>query len=1279
MIKSTLIYVFVLLISNLCLGRNIQSIKSGKWKDLKTWKNGVTPSLSDSVIINQGDTVFINSSSARCFYINNKGVIFFKSSTNAFNCSKVSFDGGEVTGNSLGLLHTETIFFGGNSILGKCHLEVSKATIIKDSLLITSSSGIKQLGSVTNNGTIINIASEDINLNGNFKNKGIIKFNNGSFIFSGPAVVSGSLSLMKLKLVDSLIIKDTITVTEEIVGKGKLINKGVVQLGMTDSKFKIDSINLGFPNNELHLIRKGRQTIPRISNNKAEKIVFRGEGVFNMSQYLKVGTIEIRNNSSLEISSKTDVSSIICLDSSKLLTSNDFYLTNINDLIFEENSTLQIKNNQKLKKSIQIGNLIIDNSIILTLNNHEDTLRISGDFSGYGILNGNPVIEYNGKSRQFIKKRNYSKLIYNNSSINSSTFYGNNSIENLEIKKGKLKVGDLKVYKCQIDSLGQLIIGGNAPVFIDTTQISGSLIINSNEAHPKFNFLAIRSNGIFNNNSSSDIIISNGVSNDGLFSGCLGTACDYIFLNDSAFFSGKDTVFIPRIEAKKVYNKGIVFVRKKINIDSLFNLPKGILVLATDTQNTSGIMDFTARGNKLVFNKKGNQKTPISLSHVHHLVFQNSGNKSISSHLSIDGDLEIKEHAFLKTDSFQITGKSSGSISIDSLSSLSLGHNYSAKPIEFPLNFSRIFCHDSSLVIYGSQENQTIDSKPHYGNLTIDDGAIDSCKKNISGDSLIVKGNLILSESSVTLAVKNKTVDLDGNWNGPGNIDLTTGTFHIGGDGNSDGKINEGKSEFVYDGSGPQKIKIGNYYNLTIDKTGRAYTKANKGSLLVKNKAWIKNGNLDFNSERCHILNLNIDDSVSFSSKYQEKHFKNILVNPTGVFLLDYEEEIYISGNIECHGSFVCKRGKTFFTDSVKTQKINGFGEIKMGKIVLCKKSTYLEIYSDLTLTDTLLLEHGKIELNSEMKLESLGYIQGETSKYPITGFGKIYGNTLIKKGVYENIKGLGITLITKSPMGETLIERTFKTPYFENNKGINRAYTIKPSLISNLDVTMCFNYWDSELNGNIEDELTLLKSSDFGNTWKKKGGIVNTTINSITLKGITSFSKWTAGTPALNVLAVELLSFEALRQNDGSIFIDWEVLTELKTKAYQINYSFDGIEYDSLTRCNATNSMNYNFTWYDAPNQTIFFELVEIEIDSNTSSLDTTLVYPLIGREPEVWISKNKIHTKFFPTGTINVFNIRGKLISHNSFDISKLPFGVYYIELLNEIGRWTFEFTKY
>ncbi len=1279
MLKTNLIYVFVLLISNLSLGRNIVSIQSGNWKDPNTWENGVNPTLSDSVIISQGDTVFINSSTAQSFYLKNKGVIFFKSSTNLLKCSKISFEDGEITGNSIGMLHTEDICFLGKSILGKCNLQVSKTTIIKDSLLIISSSGIKQLGSVANTGTIINIASEDINLTGNFENNGRIQFNKGKLIFSDSAIIFGSLSVSAIKLMNSLIIMDTLTVTEEILGKGNLINKGIVQLGMTDSKFNIDSINLDSPGNELHFIRKGKQTVPKISNNKARKIVFKGEGTFTLSNYVKIDTIELRDNSSLEISSKIDLSSIVCRDGTKLLTSSDFYLKNINHLIFEKNSTIQIQNNQQIENSIQTGNLIIEKGSFLTLNSDNDTLRLGGDFSGQGILNGNPVIEYNGKFRQLIKKRRYNKLIYNNSSLDSSTFYGNNSIENLEIKKGKLKIGDLKINKCRIDSLGQLIIGGNTPFFMDTTRISGSLIINSNEAKPKFNFLMITSNGTFNNNSSSDITISKGVFNDGNFSGCLGTACDYFFLSEKVFFSGIDTVFISRIQAKKIYNNGIISVKRKISVDSLFNLSKGTLLLALDSQNTSGIMDFTAKGNKLVFNKKGNQKTPVSLTKTHHLTFQNNGNKSISSNLSITGNLKIEERAFLKTDSFQIMGTSNGRISIDSLSSLSLGHNYSTKPIEFPLNFSRVFCHDSSLVVYESKGNQKIDSKPHYGNLTIDDGAIDSCEKYILGDSLIIKGDLMLSESSLTLVVKNKIVDLNGNWNGPGNIDLTTGIFQIGGDGNSNGEVNEGKSEFIYNGKSAQKLKIGNYYNLTIDKIGRAYSKANDGSLLVKNVAWIKNGNLDFNSERCDILNLNIDDSVTFSSKYQEKNFKNIFVNTTGIFLLDYDEDIYISGNINCQGSFISERGKIFFSDTLKAQKINGFGDIKMGQIILYKNSSYLEIYSDMTLTDTLFLEGGKIELNSKMRLESLGYIKGETSKNPITGNGKIYGNTLIKKGIYKNIKGLGITLVTSSPIGETLIEREFKASYLENGKGINRVYTIEPTLISDQDVTMIFNYWDSELNDNVEDELTLFKSSDFGNAWKEEVGSLNTFNNSITIKGISSFSKWTAGNPDLNTLAVDLISFEALRKNDASIFINWEVLTEIKTKAYQINYSLDGVHYDSLTTFNALNKINYDFTWNNAPNKTIFFELTEIEIDNTLNSIDTTFVYPLIGREPEVWISKNKIHTKFFPTGTINVFDIRGKLISHNSFDISNIPYGVYYIELLNEIDRWNFEFIKY
>ena len=70
--KKTLIYVFVLLISKLCSGSIIQSIKTGNWRDSSTWKNNILPSSTDSIIISFGDTIFINASNAEAKYIKNE-------------------------------------------------------------------------------------------------------------------------------------------------------------------------------------------------------------------------------------------------------------------------------------------------------------------------------------------------------------------------------------------------------------------------------------------------------------------------------------------------------------------------------------------------------------------------------------------------------------------------------------------------------------------------------------------------------------------------------------------------------------------------------------------------------------------------------------------------------------------------------------------------------------------------------------------------------------------------------------------------------------------------------------------------------------------------------------------------------------------------------------------------------------------------------------------------------------------------------------------------------
>ena len=135
-------------------------------------------------------------------------------------------------------------------------------------------------------------------------------------------------------------------------------------------------------------------------------------------------------------------------------------------------------------------------------------------------------------------------------------------------------------------------------------------------------------------------------------------------------------------------------------------------------------------------------------------------------------------------------------------------------------------------------------------------------------------------------------------------------------------------------------------------------------------------------------------------------------------------------------------------------------------------------------------------------------------------------------------------------------------------------------------------------------------------------------------------------------------------------------MLTEVGTKTYQINYSLDGINFDSLTVCKATNSLYYEFIWADAPDETIYLELVEIDINNTVNSIDTIAVNPVIGKKPKAWVYANKIQTKYFPNGTLNVYDIRGRLIMQNKHDVSNLPKGTYYIELINEISRWTFEF---
>lgn len=1247
MFKLFCLIFLTFLLSETSIARIIESKKSGNWTAFSTWKNNQSPLEIDTVKINVGDTIFINSSNAVCSVLINEGVLFFNSSSNNLNVSRAHFKNGLISGRSLGTMSIDTITIQGNSIIDKCHLS-AKQIIIEDTLTFTNKSGLKTFGQFINLGSVFNPSSEHIELTGPLVNRGTFLFFNGKISFRKKTEIRGRLNVYAMEIKDELLNHDTLTISASITGNGILKNHGLLTLGMTNSKFGIDSLDLTYPKNTLILNRTGNQSIPPLIKHKAYDIQLYGNGNYTIHEPITIHSLKGYGTSQLTIQ-KTIL---------------------VNDVYFEDSTTCIVNTNLSLNNHSQFGHLFIGSGYHISMLQH-DSLFVSGHFSG--DLRGNPTVVYNGAIQQSINPINYNHLVYLNSGKDASKFHTHHMINHLDVISGQLKLGDAVVNQCTIGLSGEIQIGGHSPLFKDTVHINGKLIIRSHLADPTFNQLTIYESGAFINQSTADISINAGILNNGIFKGCVGTACDFHFSNDSFTLEGKDTIYIPRVKGKNLKNKGILSISKELRVDTLTNDKNGILLIQADTQNITGYWDLSAKNNTVIFNKKGNQNIPFCVQEAENLVFQNSGNKILTRNIQVNENLHIYPSAHLQCDSFQIMGSPAGTFTIDSLSRLTLGHNYSEKNIIFPSFFSTLILHDSSTVIYASKRNQTISSSPHYGNLILDDGAVDSCRKEISGDSLIINGRLNLAESSLQLIIDDKTVDVNGDWDGPGQLVLTSGHFLLAGDGNSTGKVREGTSLFVYDGTRKQRIKIMKYFNLIIDKNGIAHTKANIGELIVTHEAKVKKGTLEFSSEQSRINHLIIEDSVTFKSKYQDKYFCHITIAPTGTFLLNYDEEIYIEGNIRCNGNLIAKKGLIHFTDTLNAQSIHGDGIIQFHKTTIQKNEDTLRINCKSVLNDTLFLLSGTLEVNNIIELKHVGYISNETALSPLIGTGKIRLFKTIIGGSYSNIGGLGLSIQSKTPMGNTRIEREFKAYNLMGKEGINRVYNIEPEINYDLDVTLEFHFWESELNENNLSELIMYKSTDKGENWFSVGGSLNDNNQSFQCSGIRQFSKWTLGSNQITPLAVELVAFKGKRLDDN-IQLDWEIYTEIQTKAYQINYSTDGILFDSLTTVEAEGKDHYSFLWPSAPNKLMYFELIEIEHPSIRHHLDTILVMDVY-REPKAWFAGDQIRVTDFPVGTLNVYDLNGQLVLHNNTNAAHLKRGIYFIELLNEIGEWVYE----
>jgi hypothetical protein len=159
-----------------------------------------------------------------------------------------------------------------------------------------------------------------------------------------------------------------------------------------------------------------------------------------------------------------------------------------------------------------------------------------------------------------------------------------------------------------------------------------------------------------------------------------------------------------------------------------------------------------------------------------------------------------------------------------------------------------------------------------------------------------------------------------------------------------------------------------------------------------------------------------------------------------------------------------------------------------------------------------------------------------EISSGRVTG-GSLTADRALSSPSQANPAGLGAVLSASADLGTVTVTRGHAAQTAANgNASVRRYYDIEPAQNnSGLSAELTFTYHDAELASlpgqPDESTLELFKSTDGGSSWSQEGADSRTTSptggNTVTLQGVSAFSRWTLGSSA-SPLPVELTSFEA-------------------------------------------------------------------------------------------------------------------------------------------------------
>ncbi|TVQ14254.1 MAG: T9SS C-terminal target domain-containing protein [Bacteroidetes bacterium] len=190
---------------------------------------------------------------------------------------------------------------------------------------------------------------------------------------------------------------------------------------------------------------------------------------------------------------------------------------------------------------------------------------------------------------------------------------------------------------------------------------------------------------------------------------------------------------------------------------------------------------------------------------------------------------------------------------------------------------------------------------------------------------------------------------------------------------------------------------------------------------------------------------------------------------------------------------------------------------------------------------------------------------EGENISSRVYGSSGVIRTLRILNNPSGQIAGIGLEITSSKDMGLTLIERGHgELNGTDESKSILRWFNIEPATNEDLNATLVFHYFTSELNIYGEnDNFSLFKRKSNETEWVWVPSELDALNQKLTAENVNEFSTWTAGSSD-SPLPIVLLSFEATPLNH-EVEVSWVTAAEINNDFFTVERSVNGVDFEAI------------------------------------------------------------------------------------------------------------------